>query len=185
DHWYDLTVDLPPRRALPADFRIRSVTGPDEVEARVSVHRSAFAPSRMTVAKYLGLMQAPTYRRELDLVVEAPGWPEGAPVGDEGCAGSPCFAAFTIVWYDEIHRMGVFEPVGCRPEFQRRGLASAVIIEGMHLLKALGATHCWIGANGDSPGAKTYAALGGYPAQPYEWWARTLKPAATPLAPAS
>jgi hypothetical protein len=174
DHFFDLTGELPPRRTLPPGFIVRNLQGLHEVEARVSVHRAAFAPSRMTVAKHRAVMASPMYRLDFDLVVEAPGWPEGAPLADEGCTDSPCFAAYTIVWYDEANRWGVFEPVGCRPEFQRRGLASAVMIEGMHRLRALGATHATVGAHGGSPGAKTYSALGGYLAQQYDLWTRTL-----------
>jgi hypothetical protein len=51
------------------------------------------------------------------------------------------------------------------------------MIEGMHLLQALGATHAWVGAHGDSPGAKTYRALGGFPAQRYDIYTRLLRQA--------
>lgn len=174
DHLFDLTGALPARPLLPAGFSVRALAGAREIGARVSVHRAAFAPSRMTAAKHLCAMHASAYRPDLDLVVQAPGPPPALSPEDEGNAGDLCFAAFALVWYDEANRRGVFEPVGCRPEFQRRGLASALLIEGMHRLQALGATHAWIGAWGDSPGAKTYQALGGIPAQQHDFFTRTL-----------
>ena len=42
----------PPARAVPAGYTIRSVLGPDEIPARVDVHRSAFTGSRLNVEKY-------------------------------------------------------------------------------------------------------------------------------------
>lgn len=59
-------------------------------QVNVAVHRNAFAPSRMTVEKYRRIMNAPTYRPDLDLVVVAP---DGT------------FAAFCIVWFDEVNRL--------------------------------------------------------------------------------
>jgi predicted N-acetyltransferase YhbS len=49
-------------------------------------------------------------------------------------------AAFTTIWFDDVTRCGVYEPVGTKPEHQRHGLASSLIIEGMRRLKRMGAT---------------------------------------------
>jgi mycothiol synthase len=71
------------------------------------------------------------------------------------------FAAFTIVWLDDANQIGLFEPVGCHPEHQRRGLASAVMLEGMRRLQQAGATVAHVlSAADDSPGAHLYRALG-------------------------
>lgn len=185
DFRFDLTAPLPARRALPEGFFVRNLGGEAELEARVAAHRAAFAPSRMTVAKHRAVLAAPMYRPAFDLVVEAPGWPAGHEGERDGelagyaaaQAQGPLFAAFALVWYDEANRMGVFEPVGCRPQFQRRGLASAVITEGLHRLRDAGATHAWIGAWLGSPGEKTYTALTGPAAQRHDFYKRTLTPA--------
>jgi GNAT superfamily N-acetyltransferase len=75
------------------------------------------------------------YRRDLDLVVEAP-------------AGE--IAAFACLWYDDVTRACTFEPVGTTPEHQRRGLAKAVIAEGMRRAKELGALFATVGGGGES-----------------------------------
>ncbi len=139
-------VQLPETPQLPAGYTIRSLQGEADLAERVEVHRAAFHPSRMTVEKHRHVMAAPTYRAELDLVAVAP---DGT------------FAAFTIVWFDPVNRMGIFEPVGCHPQHQRRGLASAVMIEGMHRLQQLGATIAHVlSATDHSPGAHLYRTLG-------------------------
>ncbi len=113
----------PPRR-LPAGYRVRPVAGPDEIEARVEVHRAAFAPSRMNVGKYDRLVGLPNYRYEDDLVVEAP---DGS------------LAAFALAWWDPVAKVGELEPVGTHPDHQRRGLAAALLDHALRRYAALGA----------------------------------------------
>ena len=68
-------------------------------------------------------MRSPVYTPELDLVVETPGGQ---------------FAAFCICWLDEVNQMGYFEPVGAHPDFRRKGLAAAVLKEGLRLMHERG-----------------------------------------------
>jgi ribosomal protein S18 acetylase RimI-like enzyme len=138
--------DPPATPALPAGYRIRSLTGPVDVPARVEVHRAAFAPSRMTVEKYARLVDTPPYRYEDDLVVEAP---DGS------------FAAFAMAWWDAAGRVGEFEPVGTHPDHQRRGLARSLLAHGLARFADLGATVIQVysdAANEASEGL--YAAVG-------------------------
>ena len=122
---------------LPAGYRIRPVAGPDELEARVEVHRAAFHPSRLTVPKYERLIGAPHYRFEDDLVVEAP---DGS------------LAAFAIAWFDPVALIGEFEPVGTHPDHQRRGLARAVLTHGLRRFQAQGARLAQVYADAAEPG---------------------------------
>ena len=110
--------------ALPPGYRIRPLAGPDEIPARVEVHRAAFAPSRMTVEKYERLLTMPHYRIEDDLVVEAP---DGT------------LAAFAMAWWDPDARVGEFEPVGTHPDHQRRGLSRALLSWGVRRYAERGA----------------------------------------------
>jgi ribosomal protein S18 acetylase RimI-like enzyme len=113
-----------PEPTLPDGYTVRSVAGPEEIPARVEVHRSAFAPSRMTVEKYEILVGLEPYSFDLDAVVEAP---DGS------------FAAFTMCWLDREARLGYFEPVGTHADHQRRGLGKAVNTYGLRMLQAAGA----------------------------------------------
>ena len=116
---------LPPIPALPEGYRIRSLHGTEDLEARVDVHRSAFVPSRLTIEKYERLVATPPYRFEDDLVVEAP---------------DDTFAAFAMAWWDPLGRVGEFEPVGTHPGHQRRGLGRTLLRHGLHRFAGLGAT---------------------------------------------
>ena len=131
---------------LPPGYALSHVRGDEDVERRVAVHRDAFAPSRMTVAKHRAVMRAPTYRPELDLVVVAP---------------DDSFAAFCIVWFDEANRIGVFEPVGTHSAHRRRGLGAAILSEGMRRLRQLGAKTAYVTSVGDAEAAnRLYDAAG-------------------------
>ena len=44
----------------------------------------------------------------------------------------------SIYWVDPVSKSGLFEPVGCRKDFQRLGLAKALMYEGMRRMIAQG-----------------------------------------------
>ena len=144
-HTADLARSIP-APALPPGFTLRPFAGETEIEARVAVHRSAFDPSRMTVEKHRRAMASPTYCQARDLLVIAP---DGTP------------AAFCIIWYDEVNRFGVFEPVGTHQDFQRRGLAKALLLHGQRLLQAQGAAVAHVcAACGNASSTALYPAAG-------------------------
>jgi ribosomal protein S18 acetylase RimI-like enzyme len=118
-----------PDPPLPPGYRHAGVRWPDDVPARVEVHRSAFAPSRMTIEKYRILDGLPHYSPERDRVIVAP---DGS------------FAAFANAWYDPEARIGELEPVGTHADHRRLGLARGVCFAAMQTLEAAGARHVLI-----------------------------------------
>ncbi|MFD3687558.1 GNAT family N-acetyltransferase [Nocardiopsis sp. NPDC058631] len=122
----DLTdVEQP---ALPDGFRFRTAdeAGP---EAAVRAHVDAWAPSTYTAEAYEGVRRTAAYRGDLHLLVEAP---DGT------------MASSAIMWLDEANRTVEFEPVGTHPDYLRRGLGTAMLLHGMHLARAAGATHATV-----------------------------------------
>jgi ribosomal protein S18 acetylase RimI-like enzyme len=116
-------TDLAPVR-LPDGYTVRGMrTGHDDLHQRVAVHRSAFAPSRVTEESYSAVMATWPYRADLDRVVVAP----------DGRFGASC-----LIWYDEQAGVGELEPVGTHADFRRLGLASAACLSALHELRALG-----------------------------------------------
>lgn len=95
---------------------------------RAALHHGAFFPRGSKTyeegtLRQLAVMQMPQYDPQLDLMVMAP---DGTPAA--GC----------ICWVDPVNRVGLFEPVGTRPQFRRRGLATALMLGGLQRLRERG-----------------------------------------------
>ena len=111
------------------DERVRPVDPDDDLAPRLHVTHAAFdvaMPFDAYSEAYASFMQTPPYPRGWDLVV----WTDD---------GEP--AAATIAWPDGDSSVGNFEPVATHPAHRRRGLASAVMREGMRRLRAAGMHH--------------------------------------------
>ena len=102
------------------------------------------ADNRNDVTWYRNIQTAPLYRRDLDIVA---------------IAADGAVASFCTVWFDDVTRTAVFEPVATVPAHQRRGLGKAVMAEGLRRLKRMGATRAYVGSYSDEAG-KLYAAMG-------------------------
>jgi GNAT superfamily N-acetyltransferase len=85
---------------------------------------------------YRNIQNAPLYRRDLDIVA----------VTADGAV-----ASFCTIWFDDVNRTACFEPVATVPCHQRHGLGKAVMVEGLHRLKRIGAKVALVG--GFSEGA--------------------------------
>jgi mycothiol synthase len=131
-----------PVPVVPPGFVIRPMKGETEVEAYVALHRAAFGTENMSVAYRRVIMSAPSFIPELDLVAVAP---------------SGELAAFCVcqVFPDDTPRAGGqkegwTDPVGTRPSYQRLGLAKALILTGMHLLKGRGIDTALLGTSSEN-----------------------------------
>jgi GNAT superfamily N-acetyltransferase len=89
--------------------------------------------------------RAPSFRPTLDLVAVAP---DGS------------FAAYVGVPYDNPNRLGIFEPVCTHPDHQRKGLARALMNEGLLRLWELGAEQAMVGTGDMVPANSLYTAMG-------------------------
>ena len=70
-------------------------------------------------------------------------------------------AAFTVIWFDDVNRVGLFEPVGTRPDFQRLGLARALMVEGLRRMSRAGMRRAIVEHRADNTAAASlYAGLG-------------------------
>ena len=138
--WHGMFRDLErpiEEAALPERFSVR-VLADDEIAARVEGVRAVWSGNRVTPEKYREIRCLPHYRPELDLVAAAP---DGT------------LAAFCTVWLDEMNGVGHFEPVGTQPDYRRRGLGRAVVLEGLRRMKSLGARTACVFCHVDSQAA--------------------------------
>ena len=119
------------------------------------------AGPKLTEATFRAMMGAPTYRRELHLLV---------------CAPDATLAAFCIIWHDDVNRMGLFEPVGCHPDHQRKGLATAMMREGLRRLQKLGSTQALVASSRRNQASNAlYESLGFLSTGRKWYWTKTLR----------
>jgi GNAT superfamily N-acetyltransferase len=101
---------------------------------------------------------APSFHPDLDLVAVAP---DGS------------FAAYVGVPYDDVNHRGIFEPVCTHPDHQRKGLAGALMQEGLLRLKAIGAVDATVDTGDMVPANRFYDSMGFTEAYRGFIWQRT------------
>jgi GNAT superfamily N-acetyltransferase len=145
----------------PAGYTVRALGEESELPARSWLSWKVFHPDEPD-EKYEGwewyrnVQRVPLYRRDLDIVA-------AAPDGE--------LAAFCTVWFDDVTRTAVFEPVGTHPDHQKRGLGKAVMSEGLRRARRLGGTLATVSSY--STGAHAlYEAMGFTDADILEPWIR-------------
>lgn len=131
NHWRrDLDAPLP-EVPVPSGYVVRSMGPEREHPARSWASWRAFHSDEPDsnydgdFSWFRNIQSAPLYRRDLDIVAEAPG-------GE--------IAAFCTIYYDDTTRSAVTVLVGTATEHWRQGVGKAVLVEGLRRLKHLGCT---------------------------------------------
>jgi GNAT superfamily N-acetyltransferase len=88
---------------------------------------------------------SPSFRHDLNLIAEAP---DGS------------FAAHVGVTYEDANQSCVFEPVCTHPAHQRKGLARALMLEGLRRARSLGAVDAYVGTGDGMAANYLYEAVG-------------------------
>ena len=78
------------------------------------------------------MQSGPHFRADLTTVVEAPG-------GD--------FVSYCGMWYDAVNRYGYVEPVATDPDYRRRGLGRAAVLDAIRRCGEAGATVAYVGTD--------------------------------------
>jgi ribosomal protein S18 acetylase RimI-like enzyme len=160
DHKHRWSLQVPIPAAPPAPgYTVRALGDAQELPARAWLSWRAFHPNEPDEAYsgwewYHSIQRLPLYRRDLDLVA----------VTSEGE-----LASFCTLWYDDATRSGYFEPVGTAPEHQQRGLAKAVMCEGLRRLQRMGGTVASVGGFTTAANA-LYTSVMGPDVELYERW---------------
>ena len=124
-----------PKPNLPQGFVIRPIVGREEAEAVASTHRAAFGTGYMTTENRLIIMNTSGYDPSLDLLVVAP---DGT------------IAAYCTCSVNHQTNIGITDPIATHPKYQRKGLARALLLAGLRLLKERGMTSAHLGTSGDN-----------------------------------
>jgi mycothiol synthase len=136
-------LDTPiPDVPVATGYTIRALGDKSELSARSWASWHGFHPGEPDEKYdgwewYLNIQRCPLYRRDLDLVA----------------AYEDIIAAITTFWYDDVTRTVYIEPVATVPEHQRRGLARALISEGLKRAQRLGAVRAFVGGYEPAPDA--------------------------------
>lgn len=135
-----------PEMKLTEGYTIRAMRFEDDDRAKMAdLLNAAFGRSIHSAAEYANFQTAPCYQIELDLVV----------VASDGT-----FVATAGVSLDEMNNYGEFEPVCTHPQHQSKGLARAVMAEGLHNLRRLGIEIVYVGANDNPVANALYERMG-------------------------
>jgi len=150
------------RRELAPGYRVRPLGDVEEHRERCLLSWRVFHPNNPEppgdLDWYHNIQRGPLYRRDLDLVAVAP---DGH------------LAAFATIWFDDVTRTGLFEPVGTDQAHQRKGLGAAVLSEGLRRLKELGADMAYVGSYTE-PAHALYASVGFEAYRRLEPWTRLV-----------
>ncbi len=120
---------------LSKGFVIRPIKGFEEAEAIASLHRLAFSTGYMTAENRLAIMKTSDYDPSLDLIAVAP----------NGTLAAYCTCSVNLK-----DRIGSTDPVATHPNYQRLGLARALLLTGLSLLKERGMHSASLGTDGNN-----------------------------------
>ena len=132
------SISLPKASASPIARKTTTCTQINRVLWRGFNHEGP-APEQY-VAGRADVEKAPLYRPELTVMVQAP----------DGNLVSYCG-----IWYVPANRLAYVEPVATDPDYRRRGLARAAVLEAIRRAGLLGATRAIVGS-----GLAFYHAIG-------------------------
>jgi len=146
--------------ALPEGFSVTSLADTPDWEKYGRVlwkgfnhERDGQGPFQFTEEKRKSLERAllrPNVDLSLKIAVAAPG-------GE--------FVSYCGMWYDPACESALVEPVATDPDYRRRGLGRAAVLEGVRRCGLLGAKRAFVGSN-----QKFYYKIGFQPYAKSVWW---------------
>lgn len=126
--------DTFPSISLPAGFQLKSLAEDNDLHKVDRVLWRGFnhgdEPPKDGIREREFAQSAPNFQKNLTIVVEAP---------DKN------FASYCGMWYEPIHRIAYVEPVATDPDYRRRGLGRAAVLEGIRRCGAMGARVAYVG----------------------------------------
>jgi mycothiol synthase len=148
-YWFKMARDLNepiPEPQLPEGFILRHVQDEKDGELWVDVFNWSFIDHwnhhDLSMEEYRHYVSSPKYNKERDLVAVAP---DGT------------FAAFCFCWIDpednehNNRKEGWIDILGTRRGYRNKGLGTAMLLAGMHLLKADGMDTAVLGVDAENP----------------------------------
>ena len=124
-----------PAISVPDGYRLKSLMDDDNIYKIHRLLRRGFdhpgEPREEDIGGRKKMQTAPNFRKDLNIVVEAP---DGN------------FVAYCGMWYEERNKFAMVEPVATDPDYRRMGLGMAAVLEGIRRCGELGATVAYVGS---------------------------------------
>ncbi len=124
-----------PRISVPGDFRLKSLAEDNDLRKVDRVLWRGFdhgeEPPEDGIADREFMQSAPNFRPDLNVVVEAP---DGQ------------FVSYCGMWIEPVHALAYVEPVATDPDYRRKGLGRAAVLEGVRRCGAAGARVACVGS---------------------------------------
>ena len=135
NQWRRDLLDPIPEVTWAEGYTIRPLGDQSEIPARSWASWRGFHPDEpgqnyQGWQWYHNIQRCPLYRRDLDLLA---------------AARDGSIASFATFWYDDVTLTAYIEPVATVPEHLRKGLARAVISEGLRRVQRMGAKRAFVG----------------------------------------
>jgi predicted N-acetyltransferase YhbS len=125
-----------PEITLPDNFQLKSLQDDNNLQKIDRVLWRGFnhegEPPEDGVDDRRKMQSVPNFRKDLNIVVEAP---DGN------------FAAYSGTWFEQANRIAYVEPVATDPDYRRLGLGKAAVLEGIRRCGELGATLAYVGSD--------------------------------------
>jgi len=131
---YDLAKSYPDI-LLPAGFRITSLAEHGQYPERIELENSIWGAS-LDEAWFRGKSSAPSYSLDWDLIAISPDGKQ---------------AAQSLVWLYPRNQMAEIDPVGTHPDYRKKGLARALVIESFKRMRDNGIRLAYIASETEDP----------------------------------
>ena len=133
-----------PKISLPDGFRVKSLKDDNDF---FKIHRVLWRgfghegePTKDGIQDRRTMQTVPNFRKDLNIVIEGP---DGN------------FVSYSGTWFDLTNQIAYVEPVATDPDYRRRGLGKAAVLEGIRRCGEDGATVAYVGSD-----LKFYMAIG-------------------------
>jgi GNAT superfamily N-acetyltransferase len=131
---YDLDRTIP-EAVIPPGFRITSLAEYGHHSERIELENGIWG-AHLDEAWFRGKSSAPSYSAEWDLIAISPGGR---------------MAAQSLVWLYPRNQMAEIDPVGTHPDFRRRGLSRALVLESFRRIRENGMYTAYIASEAQDP----------------------------------
>ena len=124
-----------PEVILPSGFTITSLAEYGHYPERVDLENSIWGVA-LTDAWFRGKSSAPSYSFEWDLIAISP---------------NGKLAAQSLVWLYPRNQMAEIDPLGTHPEYRKRGLSRALVLESFRRMRNSGIHYAYIASEAKDP----------------------------------